>query len=197
MGGRVGGLGSGGALCFVPVSALSPRQIAALNAVRANAAACGRAPLSNFGPLEALFWGRARVALHFHPDRPLENGETVAEGLLRSGRYSSQFETRISNGSRSAFPGGQRDLWEARLFAGAYNDAPPQERPKYGAVSVMGFGDGPSPRFGSCFLVLRPNVSERTNVHLGRQSSRSHFGRNKRSLRGDFLQLDLAARSKW
>src|SRR4051812_46415766 len=58
----------------------------------------------------------ARVALHFHPDRPDAGGRTVAEALLDCGVYKSQFETLLSNGSVSAFAGGARDQWEHRLF---------------------------------------------------------------------------------
>ena len=38
------------------------------------------------------------IALHFHPDRVLESGQTIAESLLRSGLYSNQFVTQNSNG---------------------------------------------------------------------------------------------------
>lgn len=51
----------------------------------------------------------ARITLDFHPDRLLADGRTVAEGLAADGIYRSQYETGISNGSRTAFPGGQRD----------------------------------------------------------------------------------------
>src|SRR5262245_44279240 len=41
----------------------------------------------------------ARVALHFHPERLARTGSSVAEGLLESGLYKSQFETGLSSGS--------------------------------------------------------------------------------------------------
>lgn len=50
----------------------------------------------------------ARVALHFHPDRPTPEGVTVAEALEGQGVYRSQFETGLSSGSVSAFPGEER-----------------------------------------------------------------------------------------
>lgn len=111
----------------------------------------------------------ARVALHFHPDRLTKAGCTVAEGLLTDGLYRGQFETGISNGSPTAFRGGERDEWERRLFAGAYQRAgvSPEERPKYGSVRIAPFWDGPSPRFGSCYLVLRPTVSRRCTFTYG------------------------------
>lgn len=62
----------------------------------------------------------ARIALHFHPDRPDQNMVCIAEALLEQGMYKSQFETLLSNGSVSAYPGGARDLWEEMLFGGAY-----------------------------------------------------------------------------
>lgn len=106
---------------------------------------------------------KARVGLHFHPDRPGPGGKSVAEGLLDGGAYKSQFETQLSSGSVSAFPGGDRDKWEERLFGGAYQlpGATIAERPKYGALDLMHHPDGPSPRFGSCYLLLAPEVSAR------------------------------------
>ncbi|MEF3305592.1 DUF3626 domain-containing protein [Paenibacillus sp. GYB003] len=105
----------------------------------------------------------ARVALHFHPDRPDATMKLVAESLLEQGMYKSQFETLLSNGSVSAYPGGERDLWEAKLFGGAYQQegATNSQRPKYGALNVMLHPDGPAPRFGSCYFLLAPAVSRR------------------------------------
>jgi len=76
----------------------------------------------------------------------------------------SQFETGLSGGSPSAFPGGERDQWESQLFGGAYHepDASPAGRPKYGALAVMDHPDGPAPRFGSCYFLLHAEVSSRS-----------------------------------
>ncbi|UVI32913.1 DUF3626 domain-containing protein [Paenibacillus spongiae] len=114
------------------------------------------------------------VTVNFHPDRVLPSGITVIEGLLREGRYRSQFETFVSNGSRTAYPGGDRDRWEELLFGGAYHtpDVPHDERPKYGALNIMNYGDGAAPRFGSCYLKLRPQVSDRCTFTFGD----SHLG---------------------
>ncbi len=111
----------------------------------------------------------ARIGLHFHPDRLSRDLLSVAEGLLRGGFYTNQFVTGLSSGSPSAFPGGERDLWEERLFAGAYHgaDVTPACRPKYGALDVMDYPDGPSPRFGSCFFLLRPDVAMRSTFTFG------------------------------
>jgi len=106
---------------------------------------------------------RARVALHFHPDRPGPDGQTVAQCLMRDGRYRSQWETGLSNGGLSARPGGQRDRCEQRLFGGVYQSpgVTDAERPKYGSLALLRHADGPSPRFGSCYLVLAEAVSQR------------------------------------
>jgi hypothetical protein len=111
----------------------------------------------------------ARVALHFHPDRPCARGETVAQSLLRQGRYRNQYETRISNGGLSAHIGGRRDVCEERLFGGAYHSpgVTDAERPKYGSLELLRHAEGPSPRFGSCYFVLSSDVSRRcTFTHL-------------------------------
>jgi hypothetical protein len=106
----------------------------------------------------------AKIGLHFHPDRPNSTMKIVAEELLEQGIYKSQFETFISNGSVSAYPGGERDLWEKRIFGGAYqlDGTTNSQRPKYGALNLMLHPDGPAPRFGSCYFLLSPKVSCRS-----------------------------------
>jgi hypothetical protein len=119
----------------------------------------------------------ARVALHFHPERVDRTGRSVAEGLLHDGIYRSQFETGLSSGSPTAFPGGERDEWEMRLFGGIYHasDELVSGRPKYGALEVMFHPDGPAPRFGSCYLLLHPDVSKRSSFTFGgSQETASH-----------------------
>jgi hypothetical protein len=120
-------------------------------------------PASHLHEALASVKRHARVALHFHPDRPDINGRTVAQGLLRDGCYRNQFETGLSNGGLSAHPGGRRDLCEQLLFGGAYHspDTTNAERPKYGSLGLLPHADGPSPRFGSCYLVLAAAVSQR------------------------------------
>jgi hypothetical protein len=105
----------------------------------------------------------ARAALHFHPDRPRPDQKSVARALLDEGLYRNQFETRISNGSVSAHPGGERDRWEKALYGGAYHEteSPPEHRPKYGALDLLRHPDGPAPRFGSCYFILKPAVLSR------------------------------------
>jgi uncharacterized protein DUF3626 len=107
----------------------------------------------------------ARVAIHFHPDRLGTRRVPVAQALLQEGIYRNQFETGLSTGGLSAFPGGARDGWERSLFGGAYHatDVSDSARPKYGALELVRFADGPIPRFGSCYFVMRPTVSSRTS----------------------------------
>ncbi|MGG3915069.1 DUF3626 domain-containing protein [Rossellomorea vietnamensis] len=106
----------------------------------------------------------AQIGLHFHPDRPTSTMKTVAQSLLENGEYKSQFETFISNGKVSPHSGGDRDRWEESMFGGAYQSDGTlmSERPKYGALNLMLHPDGPSPRFGSCYFLLSPNVSSRS-----------------------------------
>lgn len=102
-----------------------------------------------------------RVSIHFHPDRLTADGRTVLEAL-RDGVYRSQFETGISNGGLTAHPGGDRWRWESRIFGGAYDDARPEERPKYGSLNHRRRPEGGSIRFGSAHLVLNEATLERT-----------------------------------
>lgn len=102
-----------------------------------------------------------RVTLQFHPDWP-HLGERVIESMARDGVYRSQFETRTSNGGLTAFPGGDRWRWESRLFTGRYDEGPDAERPLYGALDFRGYAHGASVRFGSAYVRLRPEVTQRT-----------------------------------
>lgn len=102
-----------------------------------------------------------RVTVHFHPDR-LIAGVPILDAMARDGTYRSQFETGTSNGGLTAHPGGARWRWESRIFAGAYDAAPPSERPKYGALNFRGRSLGGSPRFGSAYLKLTGELLART-----------------------------------
>ena len=118
----------------------------------------------------------ARVVVHFHPDRLGPKSTSVAEALLGEGVYRNQFETGLSSGSVSAFRGGARDTWENVLFGGAYHagGVTASERPKYGALELVRYPDGPIPRFGSCYFVLRPDVSMRTSfTFMGSEDPRA------------------------
>jgi hypothetical protein len=100
--------------------------------------------------------------LHFHPDRVDNQGRSVAQSLLECGYYRNQFETGVSNGKLSPHQGGPRDQWENQLFGGyAATGIGSAERPKYGALDLLRHPDGPAPRFGSCYLVLKPAVCGR------------------------------------
>lgn len=141
-------------------------QYAAKRRDKAKQTVEGVLKMSNVDPLTAQdalakIKAHAQVALHFHPDRPDAEMKTVAEALIRQGVYRSQFETQLSNGSVTAYPGGQRDMWEQQIFGGAYQHSgvTNRERPKYGALDLLRFADGPAPGFGSCYLLLSPEVT--------------------------------------
>lgn len=114
------------------------------------------ARLGTGGPLDRAL----RITINFHPDRPA-GGRTVIERLADERVYRSQFETGISNGGLTAHPGGDRWRWERRIFAGAYDDAPPVERPKYGALNHRRLSVGGAVRFGSCHLRLDESALDR------------------------------------
>lgn len=99
---------------------------------------------------------RLRVTLNFHPTPP------VLRGLADDGHYRSQFVTGTSNGGLTAHPGGDRWRWESRIFGGAYDDVPGEERPVYGALDFRRRSVGAAPRFGSAHLRLTGEVLART-----------------------------------
>ncbi|WBB76453.1 DUF3626 domain-containing protein [Micromonospora sp. WMMD1128] len=117
----------------------------------------------------AAVTGYGRLTVNFHPDRLLRDGRTVVEALDAEGVYRSQFETGIGNGGLTAYPGGDRDVWEEAMFGGAYQrpGVLPAERPKYGGLNLLDHPDGACPRFGSCHLRLRPEVLARTTFTFG------------------------------
>jgi hypothetical protein len=116
------------------------------------------AALATGGPLDPAW----RVTLNFHPDRYAREGLSVLESLGRDGVYVSQFVTGTSNGGLTARPGGDRWLWESRIFGGAYDAAPPHERPVYGALDFRRRAVGAAPRFGSSYFRLTAGALART-----------------------------------
>lgn len=118
--------------------------------------------------LTSALCGPGVLTLNFHPDRLLADGRSVAEHLLAEGRYRNQFETGISNGGLTAHAGGARDRWEHRLFGGAYaGDVEHEERPKYGALNLLRYADGASPRFGCCYFELHAHAAQRCTLSWG------------------------------
>ena len=105
--------------------------------------------------------GQPRVTLQFHPDWP-HQGRLVIESMAADLAYRSQFETGVSNGGLTAFVGGDRWRWESRLFGGRYDEGPPSARPVYGAWNRRLDPYGGAVRFGSAYVRLRPEVTERS-----------------------------------
>lgn len=104
---------------------------------------------------------KARIAVHFHPYRLNQQGKNVLELLVESKRYQSQFESNLSNGALDPKIGGKRDQWESLLFGNTVNSGMMlANRPKYGALDLFRPSDGPAPRFGSCFFVLKPHINQ-------------------------------------
>jgi Protein of unknown function (DUF3626) len=101
------------------------------------------------------------VTLHFHPDR-LVKGRLLLEHLGLDRTYRSQFQTGTSNGGLTAHPGGDRWRWESRLFGGAHDSAPPDQRPKHGSLNHQRRPAGGSVRFGSAHFRVAPHVLTRT-----------------------------------
>ncbi|WP_329577515.1 DUF3626 domain-containing protein [Kitasatospora sp. NBC_01250] len=94
-----------------------------------------------------------RLTLNFHPDR-LVGGRPILRAMAADGVYRSQFVTGTSNGGLTARQGGDRWRWEQRIFGGAYDDAPADERPIYGALNFRRQVVGAAPRFGSAHFRL-------------------------------------------
>ncbi|MGL6213535.1 DUF3626 domain-containing protein [Billgrantia desiderata] len=106
--------------------------------------------------------GELEITINFHPDRLTSSGIPLLHAIAKDGVLKSQFETGTSNGGLSAFPGGGRWAWESRAFKGSYDSCEPSARPKYGALNYKKLGSGGSPRFGSSYFKLKPELLERT-----------------------------------
>lgn len=100
------------------------------------------------------------LTLNFHPDR-MAGGRPILAALAQDGVYRSQFVTGTSNGGLTAHPGGDRWRWESRIFGGAYDSVPGEQRPVYGALNFRRQETGAAPRFGSAHFRLTAQALER------------------------------------
>ncbi|WP_312034320.1 DUF3626 domain-containing protein [Actinoplanes sp. TBRC 11911] len=98
-----------------------------------------------------------RITLNFHPDR-----RSILRALAADPIYRSQFVTGTSNGGLTAHPGGDRWRWEHTMFGGAYDEAPADVRPVYGALNFRRKLAGAAPRFGSAHLRLSDSLARAT-----------------------------------
>lgn len=114
------------------------------------------AALSSGRPLDRA----VPLTLNFHPDRTA-GGRPILAGLAQDGVYRSQFVTGTSNGGLTAHPGGDRWRWESRIFGGAYDSGPGEQRPVYGALNFRRLATGAAPRFGSAHFRLTAQTLER------------------------------------
>ncbi|SHG79460.1 DUF3626 domain-containing protein [Ferrimonas marina] len=105
---------------------------------------------------------RFDITINFHPDRLTRDGRPLLEAIAEDGQLKSQFETGTSNGGLTAYQGGERWRWEQRVFDGSYDNAADYQRPKYGALNYLQHPGGASPRFGSAFFRLKPELMTRT-----------------------------------
>ena len=100
------------------------------------------------------------IVLHFHPGWAHGEG-SVIDAIAADGAYRSQWVTGSSNGGLTARRGGDRWRWESRLFGERYDHGAAEGRPVYGAWNRRDDPYGASPRFGSAYLRLRPDVVSR------------------------------------
>lgn len=99
----------------------------------------------------------APIVVHFKP-------EDILAKLLEEGVYRNLFETKTSNGNSNKTA---RDEWEMETFQGAYNDADPKDRPKYGVLNIMNDPRGACSClniYGRAYLVLKNTSEVRSRV---------------------------------
>jgi hypothetical protein len=99
----------------------------------------------------------APIVVHFKP-------EDILAKLLKDGVYRNLFETGTSNGNSDK---AARDVWEMETFQGAYNNADPKDRPKYGVLNIMNDPRGAFScvhTYGRAYLVLKNTPEVRSRV---------------------------------
>lgn len=134
----------------------------------------------------------AKIQIHFNPEKALvisempvnqrgpvpadppkldykvkvDRSQRVIDAYLQDDRFRNQFETGITDGSPTAFPGGRRDGWERTFFQGLYHQGAfnPDERPKYAALNPTDRPNGMASQYGACYFELKPHVRERVTI---------------------------------
>lgn len=157
------------AIDFVDTYAQETRQ----HSLQTLAVICDRSN-EEHGMIETIIsniQNNAQIAVHFHPDALNVNEVSVSESLLDSGIYLNQFVTHLSNGLLAPEIDGQRAKWEDMLFGSAYQSVDLSLRPKYGSLSLLPSLYGPSPRFGSCYFLLKPECMRHSTFCYGDSSS--------------------------
>jgi Protein of unknown function (DUF3626) len=84
--------------------------------------------------------------------------------LVRDTHYRNLFETGKSRGLNDPK---KRKKWENVMFGGAYDDAKPFDRPKYGCLNVSGdvAGVPTALNYGQVVMTLQPYVRRRCTFH--------------------------------
>jgi hypothetical protein len=131
------------------------------------------------------------LTINFHPDRSVSQNGTVIESVVKTARLQSQFESASTNGFALDVKFGVRAHRESVLFGGAYDDSPPEDRPKYGAVNLLANVRGGWPRFGSCYWVLNPSIITRCTVTIPGSHSTTAWWGSHAALAGLVAKLPL------
>lgn len=101
------------------------------------------------------------VTIPLHPDRTTD-GTLPLGHLVSGGVRPSRLAAGTGSGGLHAPPDDDRWRWEHAAFAGAYDDAPPAQRPTYGALNHARHPAGGAVHLGSSHLRLAPHVLART-----------------------------------
>ena len=119
----------------------------------------------NFSPDKALALSTSSSLLDYAVSVDRASGRLI-DAFLVDDHYKNQFETGITGGSSSAYPGGSRDNWEKTIFEGGYHqgDFLPAVRPKYGALNATLNAAGPAGQYGNCFFIVKPELRDRVTL---------------------------------
>ncbi len=131
----------------------------------------------NFSPDKALrqqtsaYGAAATMKYEVKVDREKSR---LIDAFAVDGHYKNQFETGITSGSSSAYPGGSRDGWEKNIFEGGYHkhDLIPAERPKYGALNAGQYANSTASHYGSCYFELKAEARSRITFTAGNSSGK-------------------------
>jgi hypothetical protein len=110
-----------------------------------------------------------------HGDHYIRADSRIVEGILRDGRFKTQFETNTSAGDLDHRA---RTEVEAKLF-GTRPDVAPEHRPVYGFVASRDFATAAHDSqvrvsgYGDAVFKLKPHVRDRATLTLGDSLARS------------------------
>jgi len=123
----------------------------------------GRDDWKQLTEMEDWVVNQAPFIVHMMFDKDLGGGKLLIDALLEDSSLRNLFEVGHGCGSTHK---PARDSWEQRAFNGAYDDAEPHVRPKYGTINLTNTTCGvkAARQYGTSYFVLKDDVRWRCTM---------------------------------